>query len=97
MVSAYMLESKAALYPRVILDESIIEAGAEAHGSQHYASHEKESIMSLIKRDTDGMYYIDYVTEGLSEFDDPELDYPSYLNDLGKIIKSGLRSMIQES
>ena len=92
MVKAYILESKAALYPRVILDDSIIEIGTKAHGRHHHAHHEKESIMSLLKRDTDGMYYIDYVTEGQSELDDPVYDYPSYLYDLGKIIKSGLRS-----
>ena len=92
MVNAYILESKAALYPRVILDDSIIKAGTKAHGRHHHAQHEKESIMSLLKRDTDGMYYIDYITEGQSELNDPEYDYPGYLYDLGEIIKSGLRS-----
>lgn len=92
MVNAYILESKAALYPRVILDDSIIETGSNAHGRHHHAQHEKESIMSLLKRDTDGMYYIDYITEGQSELNDPECDYPIYLYNLGKIITRGLRS-----
>ncbi len=92
MVNAYILESKAALYPRVILDESIINAGMEAHGSHHHARYERESIMSLLQRDTDGMYYIDYVTEGGSELDNPEYDYPGYLYDLSEIIKEGLNS-----
>ena len=92
VVNAYILESKAALYPRVILDDSIIKTGTKAHAKHHHAQHEKESIMSLLKRDTDGMYYIDYITEGQSELNDPEYDSPGYLYDLGEIIKRGLKS-----
>ncbi len=92
MVNAYTLESKAALYPRVILDESIIISGMKAHGKHHFAHHEKESIMSLLKKDSDGMYYIDYITESQSELDDPTYDYPQYMHELGQIIKEGLKS-----
>jgi hypothetical protein len=92
MVDAYTLESKAAMYPRVILDESIIKAGIEYHGRHHLPHHEKDSIMSLLRRDTDGMYYIDYITRAQSELNDPELDYPNYLFQLGSIISSGLNS-----
>src|SRR6266404_8367337 len=71
MVNAYFLESKAALYPRVILDESIIEAGMRAHARHHEPDDEQRSIMSLLKKDTDGMYYINYITAAQSELDDP--------------------------
>ncbi len=92
MVTAYTLESKAALYPRVILDESIIVSGVEAHGKHHLAHHERDSIMSLLKKDSDGMYYIDYITEAQEELDDPVYDYPQYLHELGDIIANGLKS-----
>ena len=92
MVNAYILESKAALYPRVILDDAIIKTGITAHGRHHHAHHEKESIMSLLKRDTDGMYYIDYITKGQTELNDPVSDYSTYLYDLSEIIKLGLKS-----
>ena len=92
MTNAYILESKAALYPRVILDASIIETGTNAHSKHHYDYHEKECIMNLLARDTDGMYYIDYITKGQSEFEDPEYGYPEYLDNLGEITSSGLRS-----
>ncbi|ABM61925.1 hypothetical protein [Halorhodospira halophila] len=90
MVDAYVLESKAALYPRVILDESIINLGARAHARHHLPEHEVQSIMSLLEKDSDGMYYINYVTGAQSELDDPELDYPKYLYCLQQIVESGL-------
>ena len=92
MVDAYLLESQAALYPRVILDESIIKAGTQAHARHHLPRHEQDSIMSMLRKDTDGMYYINYVTGAQSELDDPELDYPNYLSQLQRIIAEGLKS-----
>lgn len=90
MVDAYLLESKAALYPRVILDESIISLGAMAHAEHHAPEDEEQSIMSLLKKDSDGMYYIDYITGAQSELDDPELNYPSYLCCLQQIVARGI-------
>lgn len=78
-MEAYFLESKAALYPRVILGEEIIEAGCVAHAQHHCLEDEFKSIMSLVKKDADGMYYIDYVTGAQTELNDPECDYPGYL------------------
>jgi len=90
MVDAYVLESKAALYPRVILDESIIKLGVMAHARHHLPEHEEKSITSLLEKDSDGMYYINYITGAQSELDDPELDYPSYLHSLQKIVALGI-------
>lgn len=47
--------------------------------------------MSMLRRDTDGMYYINYVTGAQSELDDPELDYPNYLYQLQRIVAEGLK------
>jgi hypothetical protein len=90
MVNAYLLESRAALYPRVILDESIIAVGVQAHARHHDAEHERDSIMNVLQKDTDGMYYVNYITAAQSELDDPELDYPNYLLQLRRIIADGL-------
>jgi hypothetical protein len=93
IVDAYTLESRAANYPRVILDESIIELGAAAHARHHLAEHERESILQLVTKDGDGMYYIDYITAAQSELNDPDLDYPEYLMHLGRIIAAGIASV----
>lgn len=91
MIDAHALESKAANYPRVILEQSIIDAGVAAHGRHHGAADEKESILRLLEKDGDGMYYIDYIAKIEAELDGPE-EHPSYLMDLRNIAEPGLRS-----
>ncbi|TCD46989.1 hypothetical protein [Chlorobium sp. N1] len=90
MVNAYELESKAAVYPRVIFGESIIQLGIQAHGAQNRPDQEANSIMNLLKKDFDGMYYVDYITGAQQELDAPEFDYPEYLSKLQKIVAEGL-------
>lgn len=88
MVEVYELESQVAVYPRVILGESIIHAGFTAHASHNSPMDELESIMKVIEKDLDGMYYIDYITKAQSELND--VKYPYYLCKLQKLIKSGI-------
>jgi len=90
LVEAYLLESKAAMYPRVILDTNVIEAGAENRGTLHNLSQEKEYVQSLLEQDSDGMYYIDYFFKAQSELDDPEYDFPEYIDNLAQVIRKGL-------
>jgi hypothetical protein len=90
LIQAYETESKAALFPRVILDESIIELGEKYHGRQHRAEHEREYLMQLVSKDTDGMYFIDYFAGAQSELDEPEYGMPDYINNLRKIIISNV-------
>lgn len=63
MNDVYILESRVANYPRVILEESIINTGALAHAKHHGEEFERESILKLLSRDGDGLYYIDYLTK----------------------------------
>jgi|TARA_R110001592_G_scaffold97519_1_gene279375 hypothetical protein len=90
LVEAYLLESKAALYPRVILDRPIIEAGAKHHAIHHTSSMEEEYLVSLLEQDSDGMYFIDYFYKAQEELDDPTYDFPAYINNLKEIIGKGL-------
>jgi len=90
LVEAYTLESKAAMYPRVILDRSVIEASAIAKSSHHSSIDEEEYVLSLLEQDSDGMYYIDYFFKAQSELDDPEYDFPEYINNLAEVIRKGL-------
>lgn len=90
LVEAYTLESKAAMYPRVILDSSVIEAGAGYSAVHNRPKTEEEYVRSLLEQDSDGMYYVDYFYKAQSELDDPEYDFPSYIDNLGEIIRKGL-------
>jgi hypothetical protein len=86
---AYYLESRVAVYPRVILSEKMIEIGKTYHAKHHDSYREKEFIKQLISLDADGMYYVDYF-DVMGELDDPEYDYPYYLSKLRELIKKGL-------
>ncbi|MBI3583428.1 MAG: hypothetical protein HY096_05690 [Nitrospinae bacterium] len=84
-IKAYDTESKAALFPRVILDETILTIGKQFHSSHHAPEHELNSINSIISKDTDDMYYIDYFGKALENLDSAE-DEPLYIENLRKII-----------
>lgn len=88
LISAYEMESKAALYPRVILDKSIIEIAKFFHSKHADPDIEEEFLMEMVTMDTDDMYYIDYIEKAKSELDEPELEMPSYIDCLKAIIDS---------
>lgn len=90
LVEAYTLESKAALYPRVILERSVIDAGIENKSSHHTPNQEQEYVQALLEQDSDCMYYIDYFFKAQSELDDPDYDFPDYIKNLANIIRKGL-------
>nr|WP_279077498.1 hypothetical protein [Hafnia alvei] len=90
LVEAYMLESKAAMYPRVILDNTVIEAGAQNRNENHNFTEEQEYVQSLLEQDSDGMFYIDYFFKAQTDLDDPKHDFPDYIDNLADIIRKGL-------
>lgn len=93
MVDAYTLESKAANYPRVILSEEIIKLAGQSKSQSHTEEEEIKYVKSLLQKDSDGMYFIDYIgTSVQQELDDPELDYPIYLARIANILEAGLSS-----
>lgn len=89
LVEAYNLESKAAQYPRVILSKSILELGHK--NSLYYSEHEtlEEKFGVIVTRDSDDMFYIDYIAKANSELDDIEYDVPVYLEYLIKVYNLG--------
>lgn len=90
LAEAYILESKAALYPRVILHKDIIDLSSKVKAHYHSSNREREYVESLLVKDSDGMYYIDYFAKAQSELDDPQYDFPDYLSKIGDKIRKGL-------
>lgn len=90
LAEAYILESKAALYPRVILHKDIIDLAGKAPSFQHNSEQEKEYVESLLEKDSDGMYYIDYFAKAQEELDDPQYGFPDYIEKIGIKIRKGL-------
>lgn len=84
MISAYKIESKAAVYPRIVVDESVLE-----HPDIEYGK-------DFLSKDYDGLWFIDPFefeascpgdTELLADGADPR---KIYLCELGKHIETGL-------
>lgn len=90
LAEAYILESKAALYPRVILHKDIIDLAGKAPSFQHSSEQEKDYVESLLEKDSDGMYYIDYFAKAQEELDDPQYGFPDYIEKIGIKIRKGL-------
>jgi hypothetical protein len=93
-VEAYELESKAACYPRVLVEASVIQAGAAAHASHHDPATEVEHIESLLRKDHDGFWYADYIHAAVRELNDPAYDAADYHEHLWKIVDAGRASRI---
>jgi hypothetical protein len=91
LVEAYETESKAALYPRIILDKTIIDIGKKHHAIHHGEIDEKLAIKKILNQDTDDMFYIDYFSKAQGELDDPEYDMPTYIEKLREIIEQGIK------
>lgn len=90
MITAYETESKAALYPRVILDKTVLEIAKMFHAEGSDPESEEESILSIVTKDTDDMYYIDYIQKAESELDLPEYEMPTYISNLRKVIEKNM-------
>lgn len=78
MVAAYQLESQRAIYPRILIDPSVIEADLRNPGSANSPDQELEYLDHLIVGHPDsGEYDLDFLSQ-LSEFNSPE-DYDHFI------------------
>lgn len=93
LVDAYLIETKAALYPRIIVSQELIKMAGKYPSRNHDSEMEIKHVLELLKEDTDGMFYIDYFLAAQSELDDPENDFPQYINNLSDVIRKGVRSI----
>ena len=86
LVEAAELE-KLAMYPRVILSQEVIDQGKNRHAPHHSSKDEEKSIMSLLKQDLDGMFFIDYFGVSPDEFNDEWDGLFNHLTELRELIK----------
>lgn len=91
MVRAYDLETKEAKFPRIIVDDRVLEFAKRYYSLHHSGGDELKCIRALLERDDDGYFFIDYVFKGRDELDDPEYDYPDFLDRIRDMAEAGLR------
>lgn len=91
---AYLLESKCAIYPRVIVQKDIVEKMLQ---NDHFNEMDEERRWydKILKEDEDGLFFIDFLTPNY-QFDDFE-SYCWLLGQMKKIIQDGLNSVNNES
>lgn len=87
LVDAVSLETSVAVYPRVVLTEQTRVLGASFPLDSNEKKYELEGIDDLLKRDFDGMYFVDYFKSALTELEDHEVE--KYVYDLRGIIVQG--------
>ncbi|BCZ46989.1 hypothetical protein psyc5s11_30560 [Clostridium gelidum] len=84
MLKAYKLESKYAIYPRIIFTEDLIKYGIEHHISANSPEQELEYLLKIIDEDKDGYYYTNFLLQ-YGELDELEYYY-KILDVLRKLI-----------
>ena len=97
MVKAYHLESKDAIYPRIIIEKELkeqIEADVEDYIKNHLHLSEVPEQNNIFKTDTDGWCYLDYVQP--SPIYNFELNQEGHLKVLDELVEKGLRSSKDE-
>ncbi len=95
VIEAYELESKGATYPRIIVSEGKIvsvvrEFLNDGKTSGYGLLQDLKELESILKKDFDGLYYLDYFFDVQSDIDDG--NFQEYYNRLRRIIVEGLSS-----
>jgi len=92
LIKAYEIESKAATHPRIVIDEAVLEAHRtveQLRGEHNTFEYEANFIMKILKLDSDGKYFIDYLANH-SEFDDLGT-YFQFIEKHAELIRIGLK------
>lgn len=93
LVEAYRMESKVAKYPRVLIDEKIIDVAKAAHPEDHDEEHEERFVRDFMTEDADGKHYFDYVSwrSVVAIMGGDNDGYPAYLHQVGELVHAGLK------
>ena len=96
-VRAYELESKHAEYPRVLVDQCVLD---ELYRNPRLCVHDPDTdagyLKAMLRKDTDGKLFVDYLRVVADELDNPE-DYPGYLAKHRALINRRLKEFIEPS
>lgn len=96
MVEAYNLESKSAVYPRIIIDDSIklaYDKNIEHYVRNHTTFTQIPTQDFIFSKDADGWWYIDYInpSDDYINLCQTVRDLQEYHSDLQDIVKKGLQ------
>jgi len=89
LVDAYLTESEAAMYPRVILDQNIIKLGVNYDKFYEDKISAEKGLLSYLGKDEDDKYYIDYFEQSHYRLSIKELN--DYVGILREMVLAGRR------
>ena len=90
MVEAYLMESKKADFPRILIDRKVIEYDLHMPGRANTIKYEAKYLAGIIRKDPrDKLLFLDYMKQW-GEFDEPEI-YNAYMERAGKYIIRNLK------
>lgn len=85
MNASYLLESKKAIFPRIIIDNAVIVSTFKNRGTQADIEDVKKYLLTIINQDADDYYYIDYFSNVVNEME-YACDKHSYSEQIRNII-----------
>lgn len=93
-VRAFELESQEAIYPRILVDELVIEIGRRSPAPHHDSDDEESYIRKIVAQDFDNRLYIGYTTmTSILDVAGADADeYAPYMSRVIKIVEHGLQS-----
>lgn len=94
MVLAYEIESKCAIYPRIIVSDRVLNYGYNNPTPQNTQAYEIEAINNLIRTDKDGLKFINNISQE-SEFDEGK--YLDFILKTKNLIEVGLLTIFEPS
>lgn len=93
LVAAYELESKFALYPRIVVDPTLLkEIKKNTFLRFNPGDWDLQEIRKLVSQGDDGLWFVDYARAIESELDEPEM-YPIFLKAHKQLILKNARKV----
>jgi hypothetical protein len=92
VIRGYELESQVARFPRIVVGEEVLKEvkANPALWTHNDGETELRAVRSLLRRDFDGEYFVDYLRILEGELDEPG-DYPRLLELHNEFIKQGMQ------
>jgi hypothetical protein len=90
MNRAYRLESEFAVYPRIAIDPGVFVAHEKEpllRNDLHDAATEHEYFRACVRKDTDGIYFVDYLRGMVTEFDEEGMEFDFFMMHKKRILE----------